>query len=98
MKRILTPMIAVVCLAAAAFVWKLTQPPQGVGAVAQGPPDSAQVLFACQGRIEGGADPVDVSASMDGVIETSSPSTTWASRRHPTPQYPHVVATGDSGR
>ena len=34
--------------------------------------------------------------SLAGVIESSWPFATWASRRHPTPQYPHVVATEDS--
>ena len=34
--------------------------------------------------------------SSAGLIETTLPSATCASRRQPTPQYPHVVVTSES--
>jgi HlyD family secretion protein len=65
-RRLAVLVIGVAGLVAVGLFSMSEQPRQPKAATAGG----EKYLFACQGRVEGASDPVEVSASMDGVIQT----------------------------
>jgi HlyD family secretion protein len=69
-KRRITMLSLVAFALAAAALIATSRQPRAASPVAAAKAEPDPISFACQGRVEAGADPVEVSASIDGVIRT----------------------------